>query len=109
MDVADPRREVRHGRLVVVGGASAEVVPEGLRLTVLPHDQHVAALVLRRKEDLRHHDEDLTLAGRVDVPDALHVSWVVARVVGRLDVAHEFAHLAAALPVWTQADDTAVV
>lgn len=83
--------------------------PGRLELTVLPHDEHVAALVLRGKEDLWHHDEDLALAGGVDVPDALHVGGVVARVVGRLDVAHELAHLAAALPVWKRTDHTAVI
>lgn len=90
--------------MAVGGGGERRGRSIFLTLTVLPHDQHVTALVLRRKENLRHHDEDLPLAGRVDVPDALHVSGVVARVVGRLDVAHEFAHLAAALPVWTHAD-----
>lgn len=107
--MADPegRTDVAVGWFV--GGGARTPRRFSPELTVLPHDQHVAALVLRGQEDLRHHDEDLALAGRVDVPDALHVGRVVARVVGRLDVAHELAHLAAALPVWTHAVDTAQV
>lgn len=57
--------------------------------TVLSHDQDIPTLVLRWQEDLWDHDEDLALGWGVDVPDTLHTGWVVARVVGRLDVASE--------------------
>lgn len=59
--------------------------------TVLSHDQDVPTLVLRWQEDLRNHNKDLALGWGVDVPDALHASWVVAWVVGRLDVASKLA------------------
>lgn len=68
-------------------------------LTVFPHDQDVAALVLGGEEDLRHHDEDLALGRRVDVPGALDVGGVVPGVVGGLDVAGVLAQLPPALPV----------
>lgn len=54
----------------------------GGALTILPHNQHVSALVLRGQENLRHHDQDLALARRVDVPDALHIGGVIAGIVG---------------------------
>jgi hypothetical protein len=57
--------------------------------TVLSHDQDVPTLILGGQEDLGDHDEDLALGWGVDVPDALHTGRVVARVVGRLDVASE--------------------
>lgn len=57
--------------------------------TVLSHDQDVPTLVLGWQEDLGDHDEDLALGRGVDIPDALHAGWVVARVVGGLDVASE--------------------
>lgn len=57
--------------------------------TVLSHDENVPTLILGWQEDLGDHDEDLALGWGVDVPDALHACRVVARVVGRLDVASE--------------------
>lgn len=57
--------------------------------TVLSHDQDIPTLVLGWQEDLGDHDEDLALGRGVDVPDAFHAGWVVARVVGGLDVASE--------------------
>lgn len=63
-------------------------------LTTLPHDQHIATLVLDRKEDLRNHDENPPLVRWVDGPHAVHVGRVIPGVVGRLDVARVFPQLA---------------
>lgn len=63
-------------------------------LTALPHDEHIAALVLDRKEDLRHHNENPPLVRWVDCPHTVHVGRVIPRVVGRLDVACVFPQLA---------------
>lgn len=52
-----------------------------MTLTVLPHNQHISALVLGGQKDFRNYDEDLALAGRVDIPDALHIGGVIPRVV----------------------------
>ena len=49
--------------------------------------------------DIGDHDEDPALGGRRDVPHALGVGRVVARVVGRLDVACVVAELAATVLV----------
>lgn len=67
--------------------------------TVLPHHQDVATVVLGREEDLWHDDEDFALAGRVDGPDAVHVSRIISWVVRRLDVANIFSDFAATFPV----------
>lgn len=98
MEVADPGRDGRRitfKRRIPV----KKKTPSRGKLTVLPHDQHVSTLILRGQEDLRHHNQDLALAGGVDVPNALHISGVIAGIVGRLDVTHKLTHLAATLPV----------
>lgn len=69
-------------------------------LTTLPHDEHIAALVLDRKEDLRHHDENPPLVRWVDCPHTVHVGRVIPRVVGRLDVACVFPQLASTDLIW---------
>lgn len=71
----------------------------GRARTALPHDQDVATLVLDGQEDLGDHDEDPALGGRRDVPHTLGIGWVVAGVVGGLDVARVVAELAAAVLV----------
>lgn len=97
MDVADPCKSTERAMMNQVCGCGG-VTDVGM-LTVLPHHQHISALVLRGQEDLGHHNKDLTLAGRVDVPNALHICRVITGVVRGLDVAHKLAHLAATLPV----------
>lgn len=66
---------------------------------VLSHDEDVPTLILRWQEDLGYHDKDLALGWGVDVPDALHASWVVAWVVGGLDVASELTQLPTTLAI----------
>lgn len=78
--------------------ARGEALPP-LAHTTLPHDQDVATLVLNGQEDLRDHDEDPALGGWRDVPHALRIGRVVARVVGGLDVAGVVAKLATAVLV----------
>lgn len=67
--------------------------------TVLSHDEDVPTLVLRWQEDLGYHDKNLALGWGVDVPDALHAGWVVAWVVGRLDIASELTQLPTTLAI----------
>lgn len=74
--------------------------------TVLSHDEDVPTLVLRWQEDLRYHDKNLALGWGVDVPDALHTSWVVAWVVGGLDIASELTQLPTTLAICSQAQWT---
>lgn len=62
--------------------------------TTLPHDQHVSTLILDGEEDLWYHDENPPLVWWVDGPDAVHVGWVISRVVRRLNVACVFSQLA---------------
>lgn len=70
--------------------------------TVLSHDEDVPTLILRWQEDLGYHDKDLALGWGVDVPDALHASWVVAWVVGGLDIASELTQLPTTLAICIQ-------
>lgn len=70
--------------------------------TVLPHDEDVPTLVLGWQEDLGYHDKDLALGRGVDIPDALHASWVVAWVVGGLDIASELTQLPTTLTICSQ-------
>lgn len=49
---------------------------------VLPHDQHISTLILRREEDLRNHNQNLAFVWRVDGPHTLHIGWVVSGIVG---------------------------
>lgn len=62
--------------------------------TALPHDEDVSALILDWKKDLGHHDENAPLVRRVDVPDTVHIGWIVPRIVGRFDVTHKISKLA---------------
>lgn len=71
--------------------------------TVLSHDEDVPTLILRWQEDLGYHDKDLALGWGVDVPDALHTGWVVARVVGGLNIASELTQLPTTLTICSQA------
>lgn len=71
--------------------------------TVLSHDEDVPTLILRWQEDLGYHDKNLALGWGVDVPDALHTSWVVAWVVGGLDIASELTQLPTTLAICSQA------
>lgn len=66
---------------------------------VLSHDEDVPTLILRWQEDLGYHDKNLALGWGVDVPDALHTSWVVAWVVGGLDIASELTQLPTTLAI----------
>lgn len=66
---------------------------------VLSHDEDVPTLVLRWQEDLGYHDKDLALGWGVDVPDALHASWIVAWVVGGLNIASELTQLPTTLTI----------
>lgn len=67
--------------------------------TALPHDQDITALVLDRQEDLRDHNEYPALGGWRNVPHTLRVGWVVAGVVGGLDVARVVTELTTAVLV----------
>lgn len=69
-------------------------------VTTLPHDQHVATLVLDGKEDLRNHDENPPLVRWVDCPHAVHIGWVIPRVVGGLNVARVLPQLASTNLIW---------
>lgn len=71
--------------------------------TVLSHDEDIPTLVLRWQEDLGYHDKNLALGWGVDVPDALHAGWVVAWVVGGLDIASELTQLPTTLAICSQA------
>ena len=74
--------------------------------TVLSHDEDVPTLILRWQEDLGYHDKNLALGWGVDVPHALHTSWVVAWVVGGLDIASELTQLPTTLAICSQAQWT---
>lgn len=70
--------------------------------TVLSHDEDVPTLVFRWQEDLWYHDKDLALGWRVDVPDALYTGWVVAWVVGGLNIASKLTQLPTTLTICSQ-------
>lgn len=70
--------------------------------TVLSHDEDIPTLILRWQEDLGYHNKDLALGWGVDVPDAFHASWVVAWVVGGLDIASELTELPTTLAICMQ-------
>lgn len=87
------------GRGNMAEAVSGPAAPLPLARTALPHDQDIATLILNGQEDLGDHDEDPALGGRRDVPHALGIGGVVARVVGGLDVARIVSKLAAAVLV----------
>lgn len=68
-------------------------------LTALSHDQIVSTLIFNGKVDLRYYDQDSALGWRGDGPGTLDVGWVVARVVGRFNIASVFSELSSTVSV----------
>lgn len=71
-----------------------------MRRTSFPHHQVVSTVVLYGQEDLRDHNQDATLGGRVDGPGALGVGRVIAWVVWGFDVPSEISQLPSTSSVW---------
>lgn len=55
-------------------------------LTGFSHDKLVPTLVLSSQEYLRDDDQNPTAFSRLDCPHALHVVWIITRVVWTLNI-----------------------
>ena len=86
--------------------ASEREGSRGVRRTSFPHHEVVATVVLYGQEDLRDHNQDAALRGWIDGPGTFCVGWVVAWVVGGLDIASELTQLPTTLAICSQAQWT---